>query len=95
MSKIMNEKNEWDQNADTIEEQIQRMIREEIMDSFKYLKIGKAPGPIEVYAEMILVSGYVWIRVLMELFQMGQESQKTGPVIPIFTGKGDIMNSDE
>ena len=46
MSKIMNE---WDQivDADTVEGPIER---EEIMEAFKYLKIGKASGPTEVYA---------------------------------------------
>ena len=39
------------------------------MEAFKYLKIGKAPGWSEVYAEMILASGDIWIRVLMELSQ--------------------------
>ena len=33
------------------------MMREEIMEVFKYLKIGKAPRPYEVYAEMISASG--------------------------------------
>ena len=45
MSKIMNEENEWDQIADTVEGPIERMMREEIMEALKYLKIGKAPGP--------------------------------------------------
>ena len=43
------------------------MMREEIMEAFKYLKIGKAPGPTEVYTGMILARGDVGIRVLMEL----------------------------
>ena len=47
MSKIMNEENEWDQisDADTVEGPIERVMREEIMETFKYIKIGKAPGP--------------------------------------------------
>ena len=42
-------------------------MREDIMEMFKYLKIRKAPGLTEVYAEMILASGDVGIRVLMDL----------------------------
>ena len=38
------------------------------MGTFKHLKIGRACGPSEAYAEMILSSGDVGIRVLMELF---------------------------
>ena len=69
MSKIMNEKNEWDQmvDTDTAEGPIKRVMREEIMEVFKHLKIGKAPVPSEAYAKMILASGDVGIRVLIEL----------------------------
>ena len=28
-----------------------KVIREEIMEAFNYLKIGKAPGPTHVYSE--------------------------------------------
>ena len=66
MSKIMNEENEWDQIADTVEGPIEREMREEIIEAFKYLKIGKTPGPTDVYAEMILASEDIGIRVLME-----------------------------
>ena len=34
-SKIMNEENEWDQIADTVEGPIERVVREEIMEVFK------------------------------------------------------------
>ena len=51
MSIIKNEDNELDQiaYADTVEGPIKRVMREEIVKAFKYLKIGKAPGPTEVY----------------------------------------------
>ena len=64
----MNEENEWDQiaDADTVQGPIERVMRDEIMDLFKHLKIGMAAGPSDVYAEMILASGDVGIRVLME-----------------------------
>ena len=42
------------------------MMREEIMEAFKYLKIVKAHRPTEVYTEMILDIGDHGIRVLME-----------------------------
>ena len=53
MSKIMNEENEWDQisDADTVEGPIKRVMLEELMETFKHLKIRKAPGPSEVYKE--------------------------------------------
>ena len=71
-------------------------MREDIMETFKYLKIEKAPEPTEVYAEMIIASGDVGIRVLMEhchriLDEKGMpEDWATSVAIPIF--KGDIMN---
>ena len=77
---------------------IERVLREEIMVAFKYLKIRKAPGPTEVCAGRILASGDVGMRVLMELCHAildGKgipEDWPTSVSIPIFRGKGDIMN---
>ena len=68
------------------------------MKVFKYLKIGKAPGPTDVYAEMILASGDVGIRVLMEhchgiLDGKGMPDDWAASVaIPILKGNGDIIN---
>ena len=100
MSKIMNEENEWDQiaDADTAQGPIERVLREGIMEAFKHLTIGKALGPTEVYAEMILASGDVGIRVVMEhchriLDVKGMpEDWSISVAIPIFKGKGDIIN---
>ena len=44
------------------------MMGERIVETFKHLKNGNAPGPSYVYAEMILASGDVGIAVLMELY---------------------------
>ena len=68
------------------------MMREELKEAFKYFKIGKAPGPTEVYAKMILVSGNIGIRVLVEpcqriLDRKGMpEDWASSAAIPIFTG---------
>ena len=43
------------------------MLREEILEAIKHLNIGKVLEPSEVYAEVILSSGDVGIRVLVEL----------------------------
>ena len=100
MSKILNEENECDQiaDADTVEGPIERVTREEIMEAFKYLENGKVSGSTEVYTEMILASGDVEIRVLMKLCHRildGKgipEDRATSVVIPVYEGKGDIMN---
>ena len=63
----MNEGIECDQIADTVEGAIERLMREELMEALKHLKIGKATGQSEVYTEMILASGCIEIRVLKEL----------------------------
>ena len=57
----MNEEKEWDQieDADDVEGPIQRVTREEIMEAFEHLKIGKTPVSSEVHAEMILANGDV------------------------------------
>ena len=65
-------------------------MRKDIIEAFKYLKIGKAHGPTEVYAEMILASGDVGIRVLMELCHRTLDGKgitadwSTSVTIPIF-----------
>ena len=71
MSKIMIEENEWDEiaDADTVQRPIERVLREETMEAFKHLKIGKAPGPTEVYAEIITAGGDIGIRGLVEICQ--------------------------
>ena len=94
----MNGENEWVQIAETIDGPIERVMREEIMEMFKHLKIGKSPGPTVVYAEMILARGDVGIRDLMELGHRILDGKRmpddwsTSAVIPIFKVKGDIMN---
>ena len=47
MSEIMNEDNDWNEiaDADAVEGPIERVMRKKIMEAFKHLKIGKAPGP--------------------------------------------------
>ena len=73
-------------------------MREEIMEVFIHLLIGKAPEPTEVYSEMIVASGDVGIRVLMELCHRildGKgmpEDWTTSDEIPLFEGKGNTMN---
>ena len=39
------------------------MMREDIAEAFKHFEIGKAPGPSEVYAEMIIASGMLELDV--------------------------------
>ena len=50
----------------TVAGPIEEATREEIMEAFKHLKIGRAHVPSEVYGEMILAREDDGIRVLME-----------------------------
>ena len=67
----MKEENELNRiaDADTVLGPIEGVLREEIMEVFKHLKIGKPPRPSVFYAKVILASGDVGIRVLMGLCQ--------------------------
>ena len=91
MSKIMNE---WDKraDADTVEGPIERVIREEIVEAFKYLMIGKAPG-LTGLCKIISSSGDVEIGVLMEHCHGILDGNgipidwATNVVFPVFKGK--------
>ena len=84
--------------ADTVEGPIQRVMREEIMEAFKHLKIGRAPRPSEVYAKVILAIGNVGNIMLIVLFQRILDGKgmpadwATCVAIPIPKEKGDIIN---
>ena len=92
MSKTMNEFDHF-ADANTVDGPIERVMSAEIMETFKYLVIGKAPGSSEVNEKMILTSGDVGIRVLMELCQRTpdgkgmQEDWATSVAIPILKEK--------
>ena len=100
MPKIMNEENEWDNtvDTDTVEGPIERVMRVEIMEAFKHLEIGKAPGPFEAYAKMIVANGDAEIRVLMEPYQRILDGKgmpadwAMSTAILVSKGKGDIID---
>ena len=58
------------------------------------MKSGKATGPSEVSVEMIVASGKIGVKVMMELCQRvldgGEilDECKTSVIVPIFKGKG-------
>ena len=62
------------------------------------IKSGKATGPSEVSVEMIVVSGEIGVKVMMELGQHVLDGRgmpnkwKTSVVVSIFKGKGDMMS---
>ena len=62
------------------------------------MKLGKATGPSEVSVEMIVASGEIGVKVMMELCQRvfdGRgmpDERKSSVIVPIFKGKGDVMS---
>ena len=62
------------------------------------MKLGKAAGPSEVNMDMIMANGKFGVGVLKKLCQRvlnGKgmpEEWKTSVVVPIFKGKGDVMD---
>ena len=100
MKKIMNVENEWDQmaEADMVEGPVEEVTYEEVIKAMNKMKLGKAAGPSEVNMDMIMASRKFGVGVLKKLCQRvldGKgmpEEWKTSVVVPIFKGKGDVMD---
>ena len=94
--KIMNVENEWDQMAKT--DMVEGSVEEVTYEEMNKMKLGKAAGPSEVNMDMIMASGKFGVEVLKKLCQRvldGKgmpEEWKTSVVVPIFKGKGDVMD---
>ena len=71
---------------------------EKVIKAMNKMKLGKAAGPSEVNMDMIMASGKFGVGVLKKLCQRvlnGKgmpEERKTSVVVPIFKGKGDVMD---
>ena len=94
--------NEWDQmaKADMVEGPVKEVTCE-VMDAMKKMTLGKAAGPSAVNIYMIMASGAggkFGVGILKKLCQRVlhekgmPEEQKTSVVVPIFKGKGDVMD---
>ena len=100
MEKIISEENEWDLMVETdlVEGPVEKVARNEIVEAIQSMKSGKATGPSEVSVEMIVASGEIGVKVMMELCQgvldvrAIPDEWKTSVIVPIFKGKGDVMS---
>ena len=100
MEKIMNEENEWDHmvETDVVERPAEKVARIEIVKAMHKMKSRKATGPSEVSVEMIVASGEIEVKVMIELCQRvlddgGMPDEwKTSVIVPIFKRKGDMMS---
>ena len=90
-------KQTWWKEADLVEGPVQWVNREEVMKVIREMNGGKAAGPSEVSAEMIVPSRKIGIGVMVELCQGVLDGKGMldewvlSVVVPIFKGKGDAM----
>ena len=97
MEKIRNEENEWDRMVETdlVEGPVEKVVRDEIVEAIQSMKSGKATGTSEVSVEMIIASGEIGVKVIMELCQRVLDGRgmpdewKTSVIVPIFKGNGE------
>ena len=70
----------------------------EIVEAMQKMKSGKAFRPFEVSEEIIVASGEIKVKVMMEPCQRLLDGRgmpdewKTSVIVPIFKGKGDVMS---
>ena len=65
----MNEENEWDQMVEAVVVQgpVEKVHHNEIVEAMQKMKSGKVTGPSEVSVGMIIASGEIGVKVMMEL----------------------------
>ena len=77
---------------------MEKGARNKMMEAMQRVKSGKATGPSEVSMEMIVASGEIGVKVMMELCQHILDGRrmpdewKTSVIVLIFKGKGDVMS---
>ena len=77
---------------------VEKVAHNEIVEAMQKLKSGKATGPSEVSVEMIVASGEIGVKVMMELCQHILDGRgivdewKTSVIVSISKGKGDVMS---
>ena len=73
----MNEENEWDHKVETdvAERTVKKMARNEIVEAMEKMISGMATGLSEVSGEMIVASGGIEVKVMMELCQRVMDSR--------------------
>ena len=84
--------------TDLVEGPVEKVARNEIVEAIQSMKSGKATGISEVSVDMIVASGEIGVKVMMELCQHILDSRempdewKTNVITPIFKGKNDVMS---
>ena len=100
MEKIMNEENEWDDmmETDLVEEPVEIVACNKIVEAIKSMKSRKGIGPYEASVEIIVASGEIRVKLMMELCQRVLDGRgmsdewKTSVIVSIFKEQGDVMS---
>ena len=99
MERIMNEENAWDHKVDAaILPPVKKVSQKEMREVIRKMKQGKAARLSEVATEMIASGGRIAKEVMLQPCQRVLDGKgipnewKTSVVVPIFKGKGDVMN---
>ena len=100
MEKIMNEDNAWDYRVDAamVEEPVEKVSPKEVREAIRKMKQEKTAGLSEITTEMIVAGGRIAEEVMLQLCQRVLDGKgipdkwKTSIVVPIFKGKGDVIN---
>ena len=98
MEKLLNEENNWDNQAEVEanEGAMEAITEEEVRWAVKQMKTGKACGISEVGIELIVGSGDVGVKVLLDICNgivSGQDMPddwKESLLVPLYKGKGDV-----
>ena len=84
--------------TDVVEGPVEKVGRNEIVEAMQKMKSGKATGPSEVSAEMVVTSCKIGAKVMMEQCQHVLDGKgmpdewKTSVIVPIFKGKSNVMS---
>ena len=90
--KIINEENNWNHmvETDVVEGPVEKVACNEIVKAMQRMKSEKATGPSQVSVEMIVASGEIGVKVMMELCQRVLDGRgmpdkwETSVIVPIF-----------
>ena len=83
--------------TDVVKGPVEKVARNEIIEAMQKMESKKATEPFKVSVEMIVASGEIGVKVMMEpcqrvLDRRGMPNEwKTGVIVPIFKEKGDVM----
>ena len=81
-----------------VEGPVEKFSRKEVREAMKKIKQGKAAGITEITMEMVVAGGRIAEEVMLQLCLRVLDGTgipdewKTCVVVPIFKGKGDVMN---